>query len=711
MRCSSLLICRTLLVLLASQPLCAEDALQKAKNPAADYFPVCAQLSPLPAGKGWTGQPGPLDEQALRDTIENLREHGFTGLEFQIDGLPPADGDYLRKYAVAQGMFLLMHTGGLEGWERENPPSPSVYSPEYAKSVQERARKSLAATKDIKGLRYVFTFQDEPFHAGPGSFGHDECEKSEFRRRYGYDLPDDPQTVRDDPQRWLDVLNFHSDNYADGWRETYKAIKAVNPNFTAILTHDSHNTFGGGYGSNAQWAVDDVFHWGGDFADMFVFDIYPYMMFDFRFGKPGLRSKPRMSQAHYAFAQMRNLTRTFNKPMGFWVGTYNPAWFKDWLGHERRSTYWSEREMSTTAVAAGADFLLTGYKLPIDAAHWESFGEGLRLMQKAGGRLLDAPRIKAKACMIFPRSQYLQLQEEYFNVGLSFELFLRAFGELDILHEEQVVDERLDGYDVVVLFDVKLLPRKVAERIATFAENGGTVIADCVPAMDELRQPMDIMEKLFGVKDAASERIPRTGHWIEAQGVWHGRTGDAADELPTRCDRLAGTAFGRGFNARLVSSRPCTPSGGEVLLQTAAGKPALVEHKTGKGRAFLLGFCLQDTYYQMWEDKDSGEREQLRGLIAAMAADAGVRPHVYSTNPEIEASVRANDHEGFLFLINHETEKPQTAVRLADLPFAIGRIINLADDKPVEFSENGGVIEITAAVPLGESRLLHILPE
>ena len=26
--------------------------------------------------------------------------------------------------------------------------------------------------------------------------------------------------------------------------------------------------------------------------------------------------------------------------------------------------------------------------------------------------------------------------------GLSFELFLRAFGELDILHEEQVTDER-----------------------------------------------------------------------------------------------------------------------------------------------------------------------------------------------------------------------------------------------------------------------------
>ena len=54
----------------------------------------------------------------------------------------------------------------------------------------------------------------------------------------------------------------------------------------------------------------------------------------------------------------------------------------------------------------------------------------------------------------------IQLQEEYFNVGLSYELFLRAFGELDILHEEQVTDDALDGYQVLVLFDVKLLPER-----------------------------------------------------------------------------------------------------------------------------------------------------------------------------------------------------------------------------------------------------------
>ena len=557
----------------------------------------------------------------------------------------------------------------------------------------------------------MFTFQDEPFHAGAKSFGVGEFEKQEFMRRYGYDLPDDPQSVRNNPQRWLDVINFHSDNYPHGWRQTYKAIKAVNPNFTTVFTHDSHNTFGGGCGSHSELAIDDIFHWGGDFSDMFVFDIYPYMSLDYRFGRPAQLVKPRMSQMHYSFAQMRNLTRAYGKELGFWVGAYNPAWFKSVMGPERCSAFWMERETSTTAVAAGADFLLTGYKLPVDAAHWESFGQGLRLIQKAGGRLLAAPRIKAKACMVFPRTQYIQLQQEYFNVALSYELFLRGFGELDILHEEQIVDDTLDGYDIVVLFDVKLLPKQVAERIASFAAKGGTVIADCVPVMDELCRPMDTMEKLFGVKDAQSARITRTGQWVPRVAgppYWFSRPADAPDETPVDLDSVSGTALGRDFNFKTVSTRSCTPSGCEVLLKTAAGKPALLKRKVDKGQAFLLGFCTQDTYFQMWEDEDAAARAELRGLISTITASCGVRAHVCSSNPEIEAAVRTNAREGFLFIINHETDLPAATIRIADLPFSIAKIVDMADAKPVEFSEKGGGVEITAVVPLGETRLLHL---
>ena len=75
----------------------------------------------------------------------------------------------------------------------------------------------------------------------------------------------------------------------------------------------------------------------------------------------------------------------------------------------------------------------------------------------------------------------MQLNEEYFNVGLTFELCMRAFGEMDIIHEEQLTDEKMNGYDILVLADVKMLPAQAAVCIDRFVRRGGMVIADCVP--------------------------------------------------------------------------------------------------------------------------------------------------------------------------------------------------------------------------------------
>jgi len=676
-----------------------------------EFFPVCTQFSPVPSGKGWTGQQGALSEDVLRETVDDIIGHGFTGLEADTHR-PEAEAAFILKYAQGRGMFITHHAGSLELFGRDAPPQTCVYSAEYAKAVRRGAEQALAPLKNIQRLYNVFPYQDEPFHWGPKSFGYNPEVKAEFKKRYGYDLPANLEAVRDDPKKWLDVINFRSDYFPDGWRQVYRIIKDINPNFKTVLTHDSHNTFGAGYSSHSELAIDDVFHWGGDFADMFVFDIYPYMMFDFRFGEASKFPKPRISQTHYSFAQMRNLTRAYKKELGFWVGTYNPAWFEGYMGPQLQATYWSEREMSTTAVAQGADFLLTGYRIPVDARHWDSFGQGLRLIQKAGGRLLGAPKVKAKACMLFPRTHYIQLQEEYFNVGLSFELFLRAFGELDILHEEQITDDALDGYEMLVLFDVRLVPKAVAGRIASFVGKGGVVIADCVPHLDEYKRPMPTMETLFGVTSAKTGRIRRTGHWVprvKGEPYWDNRPANPPDESAFTTDTLKGSALGQSLDLTLVSPRPCTVTTAEALIGTASGQPGVIHRKAGKGRAFLLGFCVQDTYFKSWKDENPASRAQLRGLMRAMTDTSGVRPHVYSSNPDIEASIRANGREGFLFVINHEAKAPETTVRLADLDFPIGRIVDLADDRAVPFRQKEGVAELTVSAPLGETRLLHVL--
>ena len=315
--------------------------------------------------------------------------------------------------------------------------------------------------------------------------------------------------------------------------------------------------------------------------------------------------------------------------------------------------------------------------------------------------------------MLFPRTHYIQMQEEYFNVGLSFELFLRAFGELDVLHEEQVVDGNLAGYKILVLFDVKLLPAKVAEHIVSFVENGGIVIADCVPGLDAYEQPLTAMEDLFGVADATMDRIVRSGHWVPYKNmppIWANRPADPPDESTFTTDTLRGEVFGQSLDVPLISPRPCTITNGETLLATVSGQPGVVHRNVGKGEVFLLGFCVQDTYFRTWQREDVPARGQLQALLHAITEASGVRPHVRSSNPDIEAAIRASAQEGFLFIINHEAPVPETTVQLDDLDFDVRSISDMETGEEVAFQRNEKTVLFNATAPLGEFRLLNVRP-
>ena len=76
------------------------------------------------------------------------------------------------------------------------------------------------------------------------------------------------------------------------------------------------------------------------------------------------------------------------------------------------------------------------------------------------------------------------------------------------------------------------------------------------------------------------------------------------------------------------------------------------------------------------------------------------------------AAVRANQREGFLFIINHEANAPETTVHLGDLPFRIGTITDLGTGQPVAFTTEGqDRIKLDFSVPLGEVLLCLPAPE
>lgn len=687
-------------------------AFQSAGRTATGAFPVTAQLSALPGRRDWHELPPAERAPALRAAIDEIIDHGFTAVECPLPvtaAETPAVLEYLRSRGMRVTYNRSFDKKGVEMFGRDKPAPISVFSPAYAEAVRRNVEAALAEAKAFTPLDYLLIYQDEPFHAGPESFDYGEDVTREFQRRYGYTMPPDLESARKFPRVWQDVLDFRSSEFRTGWRQAYRIIKEMDPAANVILTHDSHSTFGAGVGSNAKLAVDDVFHWGGDFADTFLFDVYPYMMFDFRYGEYGILREPRFSQMHYALGQMRNLAYTHGKAFGFWFGTFNKRWFKKFMGPELESLYWAERETSLTAVAHGANLLVSGYNLPESEPHWSSLGEGLRIIQRGGPELLAAPKKRAKACFLFPRTQYLQLQEEYWNVGLSYELFMRAFGELDVLHEDQVTDDRMGGYRILTLFDVRLLPDAVARRIASFVRAGGIVVADCVPNLDALGRQSAIMSELFGVRDAATTRIPRSGVWVPSleQPHWFVPPRPEDGAVVTR-DRVKGSAFNRAFDFSVASPRACTVTTGEVLLQSVSGRAALVRRRVGKGRAYLLGFCAQDRYFQTFKDRDEQSRDQLGALLAGVTEDAGVRAHVQSSTPEIEATLRMSSRAGYLFVINHGAKGPNTRVRLTGLDFNVARIVNLADQQPVAFERHDEGISLEIAVAPAEPRLLRM---
>src|SRR6185437_12633332 len=254
-----------------------------------------------------------------------------------------------------------------------------------------------------------------------------------------------------------------------------------------------------------------------------------------------------------------------------------------------------ERELAYTAIANGADFLITGINIPQDARHWDDFGRGMRAIQKVGAEILSAPKVKSRACFLFPRTQYVQMNEEYFNVGLSFELCLRAFGEMDILHEEQIKDENLDGYDILVLADVKMLPASVAECIARFVQKGGIVLADCVPQLDEYGRPLSTMSRLFGVSSASTDRVLQKGQWNPFSMLppqWaHGLKTPPPAPVKTFA-KAAGMAYGNSYDLTVVTPRNCKVSDGHTVFSMDSGEPALIQKDVGKGKSYLVGFCL-----------------------------------------------------------------------------------------------------------------------
>ena len=378
---------------------------------------------------------------AIEREIDDIIAHGFNTLTFsgrRLGADPGSPYDYAEDYAQRRGMAIsYSFQGTFSLLNRNAPPSVSVFSPEYAEAIRPGIEQAVATCKLVPRLLNVQGYMDEPFQISGKTLDTSSHAHAEFRRRYGVDMPSREEAVKD-PELWLKLVDFWSDGFAAGWRQSYALIKELYPDFWVELTHDSHNTFGAAGGAfRGSWAIDDVFHWGAPF-DSVNYDIYPYLSTDYRRGKFRQTPLPRIAGVHMAFAQMRNLAYTYDKKLGFWLES---GWATKLAPTSPLRQYvWSPRELTFTAIAAGCDYLNTFWGIPEDKRWWEAY-RGVMGEVGSIAPLLSQTRVpRAKAAFLFPRTQHVLLQEEYWNVMVALEAFRQApqFGDLRVFLDERV---------------------------------------------------------------------------------------------------------------------------------------------------------------------------------------------------------------------------------------------------------------------------------
>jgi hypothetical protein len=226
-------------------------------------FPITAQLSSVAGQPPWQSLSAEARHAAVRDAIDAIAGHGFSGIECPLP-LAPDDIPAALQHIRSRGLYLdydrtIDKGGGVDIFVRDKPSPVSVFSPEYAKAVRARVQTALDEARPFAPYRHVFLYQDEPFHAGPDSFDYGDEAKEAFRTRFGYALPADVDSARKDPKVWQDVIEFRTTQFPVGWRQVYRIIKELRPSADVVVTHDSHSTFGAGVGSNSKLAVDAYF--------------------------------------------------------------------------------------------------------------------------------------------------------------------------------------------------------------------------------------------------------------------------------------------------------------------------------------------------------------------------------------------------------------------------------------------------------------------
>jgi len=446
--------------------------------------------------------------------IDDVAEHGFNAVSLGGVGWsePLTNAQRVRRAGerYAQSLGLRLVAGGLlvPSLSRSRPPDVCLFDPRFARAVRDKVGPQLEAGKRIPRL-FMMEIVDEPLIAREMICRCERC-LAEFKRRFGYEMPDWEESCRPGMEsKRTDLLAFLSDYWAEVFRRCYEFKQRSGAHF------DIHHTFCqltfGTFCSRYYWR--DGLAWM-PFCDRFDWDTYPYIYPIWR-GHVELRC-PNL---RHHFAGHRELARHFGKPMGHWLDL-----------SDRNVPHWNppvraSSELLYTAIGQDSKLVRTFYNLTFGRNNgarrerWDDLGRELRKIGRFSPVLTQVRKPRARVAMLFAETDLalrhhtgpedlpagtkmtdfpLKWDEGPFDdlypyAGTpwnAYELLLRAFGEADLVPERLATPGELKARSALAIFGARFLSRKAASSIRRFC--------DAVPRADERGAPLKGLDELFG---------------------------------------------------------------------------------------------------------------------------------------------------------------------------------------------------------------------
>ena len=520
---------------------------------------------------------------------------------------------------------------------------PCVHDPGYAAAVEADLEPKLRLMARRTGLISSETV-DEPHLLAEDVCRCDTCLRM-YRDRYGEEMPEWNDVVGDRTAKRWHLFEWLEDYTTRAFAATRETGKRLTPgvrihNVAIDRLFSSNFMFNGMH----RWA---------EHGDELYMACYPWAYLLWR----GLERMPH-AQTHWIAAWIRGLAEHY----GLRWGVFMELWEHDAPNREMPA-YWPVAQFYSL-LAEGVDRMDTFFV----SFQSEVFGVSFQRLREFGSEVnkvrpffnLLARTHRPRAPLAFvnpwaqwvmdPRKHYLPpghegygyyrryavpFDELYPNDNrrmLAYELFHRAFGDIDQVDEQLLREAPLD-YGAVVVSDCTFLMRRTAQKLSEFVQSGGLLVLDRIPDRDELGERLGTLRELCGGE-------PRESGTVAA-----------------------------GLSYELFEA--------------------------GQGRVLLYSASLQETYAAAVSDGRAGAFAAMENTLSRLLAACGMESRCTSSNGDVDAGMRVAEDVCLVPVANTSPERRSATITLRRLPFEPTHAVDLTGGADTDLARDGNMLQFS----------------